>query len=473
MRRKRKSEHIVQITGTTQEPLLVTESAAGRDAAPRHRRIAVVGFGYIGCVIGAALAERGYSVTGIEPERTIREAIAAGRTPFNEPGLAELIAATTGQQRIAVTEDYAEAAEADVILITVGTPLNESGDADLDQIQTASRLLAPHVRDDQLVILKSTVPPGTTEEVLAPPLAAQARVHVAFCPERLAEGQALADLSSVPVIVGGIDEESTRVAGKFWREALDVEIIEMQNSRSAEMVKLASNLWIDLNIALGNELAKICDSLGDVDVLSVIDAANTLPKLNHNVNILVPSVGVGGACLTKDPWFVHGFARKMGLELQTPRTSREVNDSMPAYTVSLIDRFFAESGRTPGDCRIAVLGLAFKNHTGDCRYTPVRPAIEVLRRRGYRIAVHDPWVTDSEAREVSGVQPAPDIETAVEGADCIAFFAGHREFRSFPPERLAALANPGALVVDGRIFFDREKIRRLRELGLHYKGVGR
>lgn len=439
----------------------------------KHPNVSVVGFGYVGCVLGAALAERGLDVTGIESDRRIREAVGAGTSPFNETGLAELIEGATRNRRLRVTDDYEAIADADVIIITVGTPLSEDGDADLTQIVTAARQIANHVADGQLVILKSTVPPNTTRDVITPILRAKADVLVAFCPERLAEGQAIRDLFAIPVVVGGVDEASTRAAADFWHASLAIETIEVESSLAAEMVKLADNLWIDLNIAMANELAKLCDRLGGVDVLEVIAAANTLPKVGHHVNILIPSMGVGGSCLTKDPWFVHGMGRKLGLELQTPRVSREINDSMPSYTVSLIDDFLLGTGARPEDCRVAVLGLAFKDHTGDCRHTPTRPFIAALAARGYQVAVHDPWVSDADARDVSGLEPEPDIAAAVKDADCVTFLTGHREFKEFPLERLAELAKPGALIVDGRIFFDRDTIRHIEALGLHYKGIGR
>src|SRR5579875_533826 len=142
----------------------------------------------------------------------------------------------------------------------------------------------------------------------------------------------------------------------------------VNDSSTAEMVKLADDLWIDLNVALANELAKVCDRLG-MDVLQVNDAANTMPKGSHDVNILMPSMSVGGYCLTKDPWFVDHLARSLGLDLAIPRTSRAVNDTMPACT-GLLEQLLADQGKAIESVRIAVLGIAFKNNTGDFRLTP-------------------------------------------------------------------------------------------------------
>ena len=176
----------------------------------------------------------------------------------------------------------------------------------------------------------------------------------------------------------------------------------MSDTRTAEMVKLASNLWIDLNIALGNELAKLCDQVG-VDVLEVIAAANSLPKGRRHVNILTPSIGVGGSCLTKDPWFVDHLGKQHGLQLRLPAVGRAVNDSMPSYTVSIIADGLARAGKRLADSRVAVLGLAFKSDTGDCRSTPTKPAIAALAASGCRLALCDPLVGAEEAGSVTSL----------------------------------------------------------------------
>jgi len=437
-------------------------------------KVCIVGFGFVGLVLGAVLASRGCSVTGIDRDRERVEAVMRGETPIYEPGLATLLGGAVAGGSLEITDDAAAAADCDVVLITVGTPLSDDGDADLGQLTAAVEGLAPHLQGGQLVILKCTVPPGTTRDLVLPILAAAADVHLAFCPERIAEGRAVEELTRIPVVVGGINEESTKRACLFWERTLGVETVTVNNPEAAELVKLADNLWIDLNIALANELAKLSDGIGGIDVLEVIRAANTLPKLDHNVNILLPSLGVGGACLTKDPWFVRRLGERLGLDLLTPEISRRVNDAMPAYAVELIERHLTADGdRTPEDCRIAVLGLAFKSDTGDCRFTPVAPALEALSRRGFRLVLYDGCVSAAEAAAVTDLPLAPDIESAVKGADCVAYFTGHQEFHDFPLDRLAALVKPGALVVDGRMFFSRERIAKIEELGLRFKGIGR
>ncbi|MBS1692430.1 MAG: nucleotide sugar dehydrogenase [Actinobacteria bacterium] len=452
-------------------------SDAEIDQLVRGKRsgIAVVGFGYIGTVIGAVLAERGWPVTGIDVRRHIVDEINAGITSVREPGLDELVSANVRAGRLRATTDFDAIADNDFVIVTVGTPLGPDFEPIVEDIAAASRAVGERLHAGHLVTLKSTVPPDTTEKLVRPileeisGLRAGVDFGLAFCPERLAEGRAIRDLTSIPVVVGAVEERSARACSTLWRHTLGVESVVVDDPRTAEMIKLADNLWIDLNVALANELAKVCDRLS-IDVLQVIDAANTLPKVNHNVNILMPSMGVGGYCLTKDPWFVNHLGQSLGLDLVIPRTSRTVNDTMPAYTFELVEKLLSDQGKAMEDSSVAVLGIAFKNNTGDCRLTPTKYTVALLEQSGCRLTVHDPWVTDDEALTVTTIPLTPDIETAVKGADALVFLTGHRQFHQIPLVRLADLAAPNCVFLDGRNSFDPAEVRAA---GLVYKGIGR
>lgn len=453
------------------------QSDAEIDELVRGKRsgIAVVGFGYIGTVIGAVLADRGWPVTGIDVRDNIVDEINRGVTSIREPGLDELIERNVEAGRLRATTDYDAIAENDFIIVTVGTPLGPDFEPRVDDIEAASREVGARLKPGHLVTLKSTVPPGTTQGLVQPifeeisGLRAGVDFGLAFCPERLAEGRAIRDLLSIPVVVGAVEERSARACSTLWRHTLGVESVVVDDPRTAEMIKLANNLWIDLNISIANELAKICDRLG-LDVLQVVEAANTLPKGTHNVNILMPSMGVGGYCLTKDPWFVNHLGESLGLDLLIPKTSRTINDTMPGYTFDLVESMLAAQGKALADSHVAVLGLAFKNNTGDCRLTPTKFTIEMLAKSGCRLTVHDPWVTEEEGRTVTELPLTADIEDAVRDADALVFLTGHRQFKQIPLVRLADLAAPGCVFLDGRNCFDPAEVRAA---GMVYKGIGR
>ncbi|WP_320664927.1 nucleotide sugar dehydrogenase [Prochlorococcus sp. MIT 1223] len=438
------------------------------------KNIAVIGAGYIGAVLSAVLADKGFNVTAIDINESLIKIYNSANSPFNEPGLQELINKTINNNSLTASTDISKITEADVILITVGTPLKEDGSADDFAIKSAISSMLPYIKDDQLIILKSTVPPSTTQELVAKPLSKIAKVYVAFCPERLAEGNAIEECKNIPVVVGGVDDESALLAEEFWTKSLGVECIRVENSSAAELVKLADNAWIDLNIALSFELAKVADFL-EIDVLPVIKATNSLPKGQHFVNILLPSIGVGGYCLTKDPWFMNAFAESFGSSFKTAVTSRIVNQESPIYSANRLDETL--SLKFPklekNEIQIGILGLAFKNNTGDCRFTPSLPAIKILLELGYSIKAFDPYVNDSDYALFNPLKRAFSIDEAMDGAHALAFFAGHKEFEKIDHKRMKELLAPGAVIFDGRMYFERKEIEAFLELGFVFKGVGR
>jgi dTDP-alpha-D-glucose dehydrogenase len=443
----------------------------------RKPSVAVVGFGYVGSCLGATLAERGVRVFGIDSNPRLIEEMRAGHCRFNEPGLAEAIERGRGSGTLTLSTDYAAVQSADVVIIAVGTPVDANRSIVTDHLEAVCASLAPQLRTGHLIILKSTVAPGTTTGLVRPLLEKSGLVQgrdfgLAFCPERLAEGNALAQFRTIPIVIGGCDDASAAAAREFWLGAMGVEVLPFASPEIAELVKLTDNWWIDANIALANELARLCGPLG-VDVLDVIAGANSLPKGSSHVNVLLPSVGVGGSCLTKDPWILWSAGREHGVRLRVAETAREVNDAMPGYAHDLIVDGVAGLGKDPTSAKVAVLGLAFKNNTNDLRHTPVRPVVEALRASCGQVAIYDHLVADDAARAEFGLQPSPSMHDAVQNADCVAVLAGHDRFRDLDFVDLARRVSMPCLVIDGRAYYPRQTIEQMRGLGFVYRGIGR
>jgi len=437
----------------------------------------VVGLGYVGSCVAAILADRGIDVTGIDTDPLLLEELQEGYCRFNEKGLPELLEKGRASGRLTISGDHTTATSTDVVIITVGTPIDGDGRMAEEQLLGACEALSSTVRPGQLYIFKSTVPPGTTRNLVIPILERSGLecgrdFGVAFCPERLSEGTAIAELLSLPLVVGGSCAESREAADAFWQRGLGVRTLPCASLETAEMVKLADNWWIDHNIALANELAQFCHALG-VDVLEVIAAANTIPKGNGNVNILLPSVGVGGSCLPKDPWMLWRSGQGLGVDLRSVPAARETNDSMPQFTLGLVVDGLARSGKDIAGSRVAVLGLAFKNNTGDLRATPTEPVVSGLRAAGVQVRVHDPLADARAVEELFGVRPEDSVREAVEGADCVAILAWHEAFESIDLPGLARYTSDGCLLVDGRAYFSRNTIDELQESGFTYHGIGR
>ncbi len=450
-------------------------AAPQKPRLPADPTVAVIGMGWVGSCLAGVLADRGLSVVGVDLNSGLIDELNQGRLRLEEQGLADLVLGAMAAGNLRVTSDYAAVRGVDVVVIAVGTPVYDGGSLDDRQLRGACLSLADHIRPGQLVVVKSTVPPGTTRESVAPwlqtgGLRAGVDFMLAYSPERLAESTALAELTTFPIVVGGIDDAATQAATDFWQRALGVTVLAQDSLEAAEIVKLADNWWIDLNIALANELAKFCALYG-ADVLDVIAAANSIPKGRGQVNILLPSVGVGGSCLTKDPWMVWQAARRRGLEVRTARAGRDVNDAMPLYTAQLIIEELTAAGREPTIATVAVLGAAFKNNTGDLRSSPARVVVEALTKAGLRVRVHDPLVDPEQVEAVLGFPPCATVEEAVRDADCVAVLALHRQFEGLD---FAALpVADGCLLLDGRAYYPKEKIAELRGLGYRYRGIGR
>lgn len=424
--------------------------------------VGVVGFGYIGAVIGACLADRGCNVTGIDVDGRTVELTNRGETELFEPDLARLIREHHETGRLQATTDFSILSRLDTIVVTVGTPLDSDLKPDLGYLRAAADSIAPHLRSGHTVILKSTVVPRVTRDLFAARLSARTGLtagkdfFIAFSPERIAEGRAIREFLSLPVVVGADDPNSLeRVAG-FWRDMLGVQVIKVSSTIGAELTKLADNLWIDTNIALANQIAKLCHAHG-ADFEEVQLAANSLPKGQRHVNILQSSIGVGGSCLTKDPLFCAGLLADSGYDNKLILEARSVNDGMPAYTADVIGSWLGKQG--PQNPKVAIMGLAFKSDTNDLRYTPVRDLITELSVRGIPYLLSDPHVSQDHARRVFGSDaPISDFESAVDGANVLCFACGHAVYREQDLASLRLRTASPCLFVDGRHAFSRQNV---------------
>lgn len=432
-------------------------------------KIGIVGFGYVGLTLGAFLADQGLDVVGVDQDPDLVDTINDGETEIEEEGLPDLVAEHTATGRLRATTNVAALEDRDTILVTVGTPLGDDHRPDQSAVEAVARDLGTVLDEGDLVVLKSTITPGTTRNVVARTIEDETGMvagedyHLAFSPERLAEGNALHDLRTIPVIVGAVSEAGAKRTQALF-EGVGLETHPVANPEEAEMAKLACNLWIDLNIALANELALLGEH-ERVDTLRVIEAANTLPKGQHHVNVLYPGSGVGGSCLTKDPWFVHSRARDHGLDLLTPEAGRRANDRMPAHMADLLEEEIGDLQ----DRRITILGLAFKGGTNDLRNTPAAPLARELRERGATVVGHDPLVTPEAAEAEVGVENERHLEAALEGAHGVAVVTAQDAFHDIDWSKAATHLEDPKAVADGRDLVDPEAAQAA---GLALRKVG-
>jgi dTDP-alpha-D-glucose dehydrogenase len=437
-------------------------------------KISIVGFGYIGAVIGSVLSSFNHEIFAIDNDHKTINNLNSGRSDVPEPLLNELIKKGIQNKRLSGSVDYKSVNDSDVVLVTVGTPLSPEFNADLQAIREVFSNLSKHVRSGQIIMVKSTVPPGVTRQMAKEYFGNRDDIYIGFSPERLAEGNAIEEFQTLPIIVGGINDESSEKCVNFWKKTLEVDVIKVSSCEAAELVKLADNQWIDLNIALANELAILCDNLPyDLDILEIISGANSLKKGQHYVNILTPSIGVGGYCLTKDPWFLSALGTKNNVDINLPRYGRMANDQMPGYVAKKIISFLKNKSAESKGLKIAILGYSFKSNSGDVRFTPMKYFIDKIYESGYEnIAVFDPTISDNVIENKSVIKDN-SWKSCVKDATCVIYGASHDEIMNISISELVTLMDPSGLVYDGRRYFNKLEIEELISAGISYSGVGR
>jgi UDP-N-acetyl-D-mannosaminuronic acid dehydrogenase len=438
--------------------------------------IVVIGMGYVGVPCAALLADvPGFNVTGVQ-RRSQRsgwkiECLNEGQSPFegDEPGLADLIRRVALERKtFRVTDDVAVCADADAILIDVQTPSDGTSQPRYESLLEVSAQVGRHLQQGTLVIIESTVAPGTIMNVVHPILERESGLragpgfYLAFSYERVMPGRLLEYITDFPRVVGGLDEHSTHQAVALYQHIVRGEITPT-HVLTAEMAKVVENAYRDVNIAFANEVALACERMG-VDVYEVRELINARPDRNMHL----PGAGVGGHCLPKDSWlFNYGLetfgrpaTRRSGRwadRLQLIRLAREINDAMPEHMLALAEGALAELGRKMADSKVAVLGAAYLENADDARNTPAAALARLLTLSGADVVAHDPFVREQEWQRAMGpgtkVSLTDDLWEAVRGADCAALVTKHSEYLQLDLRKLAEAMRTRVLV-DGRNAFD-------------------
>jgi UDP-N-acetyl-D-mannosaminuronic acid dehydrogenase len=406
--------------------------------------VAVVGLGYIGLPTAVCLATGGLDVTGVDVSPGIVEQVNRGEAPFAEPDLSVAVSGAVAMGRLTA---QCEMPAASAFIIAVPTPFAEGHRPDLTAVLTAARAIAPVLRGGEVIVLESTVPPGTTRRLseligsLRPDLRLPHAVddapdvHLAHCPERVLPGRIMIEIATNDRVIGGLTPACAARAAALYRTFCHGELL-ITDAASAEMAKLAENAYRDLNIAYANELSLICQRLG-LDVWEIRQLANHHPR----VDILRPGPGVGGHCIAVDPWFIVDAAPEQAVLIAA---ARQVNDQMPGRTAARI----VATSRRFREPRIACLGLSFKADVGDLRGSP---AVEIVRRVAAELpdtkvrAVEPHAAALPDALEALGNVVLTDTSDAIRDADIVALLTDHTCFRAI---RRAALA--GKVVYDTR-----------------------
>jgi UDP-N-acetyl-D-mannosaminuronic acid dehydrogenase len=429
--------------------------------------ICILGLGYIGLPTASTLAAHGVKVRGVDVNPRILEILRRGDVHIHEPGLREIYLSALASSNLTISS---QPAEADAFVIAVPTPFHEDkfGEyagqkyklADMRAVASAAESIVPLLRQGNLVVLESTSPPRTTVAFVAPILARSGLqpgrdFHLAYSPERVLPGKILQELVENDRVVGGVTPESARAAAGLYSIFVKGEIVET-DATTAELVKLMENTYRDVNIAIANEFSRLAHKFG-VNVWQAISLANRHPR----VRILSPGPGVGGHCISVDPWFLVEAAPEL-----TPliSTARRVNDAQPQYVVDLVRHAL---GQLPGK-KIAALGLAYKADVDDLRESPATEVVRLLQEEGASVQAWEPFKPDAELRMIT---MAPSLEAALSGADAIVLLVPHTEFVRLSPADIASKTQ-ARIVVDTVNGWDTANWRD-SELQITRLGVGR
>ena len=379
------------------------------------KKICVIGLGYIGLPTAALLANKGYDVHGVDVVESTVDTINRGEIHIVEPELDTFVQAAVKSEKLKAS---LTPVEADVFIIAVPTPFHEGFVPNIDYVVSASRAIAPYVKEGNIVILESTSPVGTTdrvEEVLQEEGVDTSKLYIAHCPERVLPGQIMRELVENDRIVGGTTPEATAKTVEFYRTFVDGEVLST-DAKTAEMAKLTENSFRDTNIAFANELSILCDKFG-IDVWELISLTNRHPR----VNVLQPGAGVGGHCIAVDPWFI---VHAGGEDAKMIRTAREVNTYKTEWAIEKIKnealKFEKEHGRK---AKVACMGLAFKPNIDDLRESPALYITRQLRANNLDILAVEPNIENFSEFDIV------NYEDAINQADVIVFLVGHSEFK--------------------------------------------
>lgn len=450
------------------------------------KKVGVIGMGYVGIPSAVLFAEQFDFVWGFQRASQSSgykiEMLNNGISPLKgeEPGLEELIKKVRNQGTFESTSDFSKIRDVDAVTLAIQTPFKDKGELepDFSALEEGIRQIGKYLNEGILVVLESTITPGTTKGFAADILKEESGLipgedfALAHAPERVMVGRLIRNIQEHDRIVGGINKESTARAVELYNPVLTKGKIIAMDATAAEVTKTAENTFRDLQIAAINELALYCEAMR-INVFDVRTGIDSLKGEGITRAILYPGAGVGGHCLTKDTYHLERGVKISGSILDYPADSeslyvlaRKINDFMPQHMYNLTLEGLARISKKFKNSKIALLGWAFINNSDDTRNTPSEPYFDMADKDGAGISIHDPYVSEYGKLKIS-----QDLEECIKGADAIVIFAGHKQYLNFKPVTLKKLSgHKHPVIIDGRNVMNPEAF--IKE-GFVYKGIGR
>lgn len=394
----------------------------------RNITIGVIGLGYVGLPLAVEFARKGVRTIGFDIDEKKIAALKKGKNYIQDIS-DELVAQGVKRGFLSATKDFTELEDCDAIFICVPTPFTDNKDPDISFIVHSAESIAKTLRKGQIVILKSTTFPGTTEKYVRPILERGGMVagkdfYLAFSPERIDPGNKIWHTGNTPIVVGGVSEECTRLSVAV-NEIIIEKVIPVSSPAVAEMEKLLENIFRSVNIALVNELAQLCDRIG-VNIWEVVDSAATKP---FGFMPFYPGPGIGGHCILIDPYYLSWMAREYDFVTKFIELSAEVNESMPFYVRSMIEREIANQPTTIAKSKVLLLGMAFKKDVDDLRHSPALKVAELMLLDGFKnISYFDPFIPSVQVKDRKITSIAELTPSVLKQFDVVCITTDHSSF---------------------------------------------
>ena len=432
-------------------------------------RVCVIGIGRIGLPTALSFAKAGLQTIGVDINQELIEKINSGIFPLkDEPGYEEIFHNVLKNQKFNATTNIADAVPtSDLILLSLPTPMDKNNIPDYSALTNVAAQLSDILSPNSLVIVESTIEPGFIEDEMVSIISKSGRLKtmedffIGVCPENANPGEILHDFTNLPRLVGGINSEITKIITSIYRYVFSVELIEMPNCKTANAVKLTTNVFRDINIAFISELSLMFEKLG-IDTNKVLEAA----KKKYNFQVHYPGAGVGGPCLPINSYQLLNTARRTGVNLNIIDAGRKINEKMPERVIELTQDAFKECNKELDNSNLLVLGVSYKPNVKDIQLTPAEHIIKKLQDLRANVHLYDPHFPSSK---IFGIQTEKNIEKeTLEKMDAAILITAHDEFKNMPITNFNLMRNP--ILVDSRGIFEPQDAKNAM---LIFRGLGR
>ena len=431
-------------------------------------RVCVIGIGRIGLPTALSFAKSGLQTIGVDINEKLVQDINSKKFPLkDEPGYENIFNDVLDRKLFSATTNIEKAVgDSDLILLSLPTPMDENNVPDYSALTIVGSQLSEIIIPNSLVIVESTIEPGFIENEMISLISKSGRLKVVdnfsigVCPENANPGEILHDFTNLPRLVGGINQNITKIITMIYKNVFSVDLIEMENCKTANAVKLTTNVFRDINIAFVSELALMFEKLG-IDTMKVLEAA----KAKYNFQVHYPGAGVGGPCLPINSYQLLNTARRTGVKLSIIESGRMINESMPDHVVKLTCDAFDECKKTIGESKILIMGISYKPNVKDVQLSPAKEIIKKFQNLGSQVHIYDPFFYSTE---IFGLKVENNLENILNEMDAVVIVTGHDEFKQIDVDSF--LKTKSKILIDSRGIIDPISIKNKN---LIFRGLGR